>query len=35
MEQSENDYKNGKTQELTNELLNEIFYTIQNTSSEA
>jgi hypothetical protein len=25
MEQSENDYKNGKTQELTDDLLNEIF----------
>lgn len=25
MEQSENDYKNGKTQELTDEVLNEIF----------
>ncbi|WP_029294981.1 hypothetical protein [Chryseobacterium hispalense] len=35
MEQSENDYKNGKTQELTDELLNEIFNTIQNTPSEA
>ena len=35
MEQSENDYKNGKTQKLTDEFLNEIFNTIQNTSSEA
>ncbi|PTT76778.1 MULTISPECIES: hypothetical protein [Chryseobacterium] len=26
MEQSENDYKNGKTQELTDDLLNEIFH---------
>ncbi|WP_294296696.1 hypothetical protein [uncultured Chryseobacterium sp.] len=25
MEQSENDYKNGKTQELTDDVLNEIF----------
>jgi hypothetical protein len=25
MEQSENDYKNGKTQELSDDLLNEIF----------
>ncbi|WP_294224735.1 hypothetical protein [uncultured Chryseobacterium sp.] len=25
MEQSENDYKNGKTQELTDDLLNDIF----------
>jgi hypothetical protein len=25
MEQSENDYKNGRTQELTDDLLNEIF----------
>lgn len=25
MEQSKNDYKNGKTQELTDDLLNEIF----------
>ncbi|WP_294286894.1 hypothetical protein [uncultured Chryseobacterium sp.] len=25
MEQSENDYKNGKTQELTDDLLNKIF----------
>lgn len=35
MEQSENDYKNGKAQQLTDKLLNEIFNTIQNTPSEA